>query len=387
MGKQERRKKFLKGPINRIVLKVGSGVIAAEEGGLRDDMVEAVVEDVLYLRERGTEVILVSSGAVACGMSILGIKERPSEIPKRQALAAVGQAHLIRTYEKYFFRHGLKVGQVLLTRRDVEHRTSYLNAKNAINALLSMGIVPIINENDTVMVEEIKFGDNDRLSALVAIMMDADFVLMLSTVDGLYTADPSCSSGATRIGVVDCSKEDPFTLCSLGGVSCYGTGGMLSKLQAISQLATSGIPAMVVKGERGIVKRVFDGEDVGTFFLPKEKKVVGKKKWIAFASHPTGKVVIDEGACVAIVNRGKSLLPSGVVDVEGSFDAGAVVSCVSVDGREVARGLTNYSSEELRKIKGLKTFEIERVLGYKTSDEVIHRDNMVVCEGLPVDSA
>ncbi|BAT71346.1 glutamate 5-kinase [Thermosulfidibacter takaii ABI70S6] len=377
---------MLHGNIKRIVLKVGSGVIAAPEGGLREDMVEAVVENVQFLKERGIEVILVSSGAVACGMSILGIKKKPSEIPKRQALASVGQAHLIRTYEKYFNRHGIYVGQVLLTRRDVEDRTGYLNAKNAINELLRMGIVPIINENDTVMVEEIKFGDNDRLSALVAIMMDADFVLMLSTVDGLYTADPSFDKEAKRISVVDCAKEDPFSLCCVDGVSAFGTGGMYSKLMAISQLASSGIPAMVVKGEKGIVKRVFEGEEVGTLFLPDEKRVMGKKKWIAFASHPSGKVVVDDGAYAAIVKGGKSLLPSGVVDVIGNFDVGAVVSCVTVDGREIARGLTNYSSEELKRIKGLKTFEIEKVLGYKTADEVIHRDNMVVCEGLAVNN-
>ena len=387
MGKEKKRRELLSRPLKRVLVKVGSGVIAELEGGLREDKVQDVVEDVIFLRERGIDVILVSSGAVACGMSILGIKRRPTEIPKKQALAAVGQAHLIRTYEKYFNRAGLNVGQVLLTKDDVENRKRYLNAKNAISELLKMGIVPIVNENDTVMVEEIKFGDNDRLSALVAIMMDVDFVFILSTVDGLYTADPTKDTGAKLISVVDCSREDPFAICSVGGSSFFGTGGMASKLVAVSQLASSGIPSIVAKGSKGIIRRILEGEEVGTLFLPVDKRVVGKKRWLAFATHPAGKLIIDDGAYVAITKRGKSLLPSGILDVEGRFDSGDVVSCVTVDGREVARGLTNYSSEELVRIKGHKTFEIEEILGYKTSDEVIHRDNLVVCEGLKVDTA
>ncbi len=381
MGKEERRRQLFSHPIRRVLVKVGSGVIASKEGGLREEKVEEVVDNLLFLRSKGVDVILVSSGAVACGMSILGIKKRPAEIPKRQALAAVGQAHLIRVYERYFDRAGVKVGQVLLTRDDVENRRRYLNAKNAINELLKMGIVPVINENDTVMVEEIKFGDNDRLSALVAIMMDVDLVIMLSTVEGLYTKNPSLK-GARLIGVVDCAKEDPFEICSVEGSSFWGTGGMESKLVAVSQLVSSGIPVVIAKGERGVVERILSGESVGTLFIPGRRRVSGKKRWLAFASHPAGRVIIDDGAYVAIVKGGKSLLPSGVIDVEGRFEVGDVISCCTVDGREVARGLSNYSSEELAKIKGLKTFEIEAVLGYKNSDEVIHRDNMVVCEGL-----
>ncbi len=386
MGKQKRRREFFSRRFKRVLVKVGSGVIASPDGGLNEEKVRDVVSNLLFLRETGADVILVSSGAVACGMSILGFKKRPTEIPKKQALAAVGQAHLIRIYERFFGEAGVRVGQVLLTRDDVENRRRYLNAKNTINELLKMGIVPIINENDTVMVEEIKFGDNDRLSALVAIMMDVDLVIMLSTVDGLFTCNPE-REGARLISVVDCSREDPLGMCVVEGASYYGTGGMESKLIAISQLTSSGIPAVIAKGERGIVERLLSGEDVGTLFLPGAKKVAGRKRWIAFASHPVGRLVIDDGACVALVKRGKSLLPSGVVSVEGRFDVGDVVSCVTVDGREVARGLVNYSSEELAKIKGLKTFEIEQVLGYKTSDEVIHRDNMVICEGLVLDTA
>ena len=386
MGKEKRAREILLSPIKRVLIKVGSGVIAAEEGGLNEDVVKTIVDEVFYLKGRGIDVILVSSGAVACGMSILGIKRRPAEIPKKQALAAVGQAHLIRTYERYFNKLGIHVGQVLLTREDVEHRKRFLNAKNAMEELIKMGIVPIVNENDTVMVEEIKFGDNDRLSALVAIMMDVDLVVMLSTVDGLYTEDPLTHGKAKKVKVVDCAKEDPFSICCVRGTSHYGTGGMASKLVAISQLASSGIPAVIAKGEAGVMRRLFSGELVGTVFIPSGRRVSGKKRWLAFATHPAGRIVIDEGACNAIVKGGKSLLPSGILDVEGKFEPGDVVSCVTPDGKEVARGLTNYSSEEIAKIKGLKTFEIESVLGYKHFDEVIHRDNMVICEGLLIDA-
>ncbi len=377
---------MLKTPIKRLVLKVGSGVIAEPEGGLNQDRIEEVVKEVLYLRDRGIEVILVSSGAIACGMSVLGLKKRPSEIPKRQALAAVGQAHLIMTYERFFEKFGVRVGQVLLTRDDVENRRRYLNAKNAITELLRMGIVPIINENDTVMVEEIKFGDNDRLSALVAIMMEADLLIMLSTVDGLYTADPTRNENAELIKVVDASELKNPDFCELKGCSYFGSGGMESKIIAISQVLASGIPAVIARGRSGVVRDLLEGKPVGTFFIPSDKKIMGKKKWLAFATHPSGKLVIDEGAYIAICKRGKSLLPSGIVDVEGSFDVGDVVSCVTVDGKEVARGLVNYPSKDVERIKGLKSSDIEDVLGYKHSDEVIHRDNMVVCEGLAIDA-
>lgn len=386
MGKQQKVRQMLKTPIKRLVLKVGSGVIAEPEGGLNQDRIEEVVKEVLYLRDRGIEVILVSSGAIACGMSVLGLKKRPSEIPKRQALAAVGQAHLIMTYERFFEKFGVRVGQVLLTRDDVENRRRYLNAKNAITELLRMGIVPIINENDTVMVEEIKFGDNDRLSALVAIMMEADLLIMLSTVDGLYTADPTRNENAELIKVVDASELKNPDFCELKGCSYFGSGGMESKIIAISQVLASGIPAVIARGRSGVVRDLLEGKPVGTFFIPSDKKIMGKKKWLAFATHPSGKLVIDEGAYIAICKRGKSLLPSGIVDVEGSFDVGDVVSCVTVDGKEVARGLVNYPSKDVERIKGLKSSDIEDVLGYKHSDEVIHRDNMVVCEGLAIDA-
>ncbi len=386
MGKRKKIRKILSSPIRRLLVKVGSGVIAEPEGGLNEKKIREIVEEIAYLKRSGVNVILVSSGAIACGMSILGIRKRPSEIPKRQALAAVGQAHLIRTYEKFFNNHGIKVGQVLLTRDDVEHRRRYLNAKNAITELLKMGIVPIINENDTVMVEEIKFGDNDKLSALVSIMMEVDLLVMLSTVDGLYTSDPSKDSKAELIEVVDAMDLQRPDFCTLKGCSYLGSGGMESKVMAISQVVASGIPAVIAKGRPDVLKDILKGEAVGTFFIPSEKRIMGKKRWIAFATHPSGKIIIDEGAYVAICKRGKSLLPSGVIDVEGKFDVGDVVSCVTVDGKEVARGLVNYPSHDLERIKGLKSSDIEGVLGYKHSDEVIHRDNMVICEGLSIDA-
>ncbi len=386
MGKQQKVKQILKTPIRRLILKVGSGVIAEPEGGLNQEKIEEIVREVVYLKDKGIEVILVSSGAIACGMSILGLKKRPSEIPKRQALAALGQAHLIMTYERFFEKFGMRVGQVLLTRDDVENRRRYLNAKNAITELLKMGIVPIINENDTVMVEEIKFGDNDRLSALVAIMMEADLLVMLSTVEGLYTADPLKDKKAELIKVVEASELQNPDFCDLRGCSYFGSGGMESKIIAISQVVATGIPAAIVKGRKGIVKDLLEGKPVGTFFIPSDRKIMGKKRWLAFATHPSGKLIIDDGAYFAICKRGKSLLPSGIIDVEGTFDVGDVVSCVTVDGKEVARGLVNYPSKDIERIKGLKSSDIENVLGYKHSDEVIHRDNMVICEGLAIDA-
>ena len=381
MGKEERRRRFFKEAlIKRILVKVGSGVIAAPQGGLNEKKVQDIVEEIVYLRNKGYEVILVSSGAIACGMAVLGISKRPGEIPLKQALASLGQAHLIRTYEKYFNRYGVYVGQVLLTRDDVESRRRFLNARNTIEALLNLGVVPIINENDAVMVEEIKFGDNDRLSALVAIMMDVDLVIMLSTVSGLYTKDPTKSEDAKLIKVVDCGGQELF-VCDINGKSFWGTGGMESKLLSIKQLSASGIPAIIAKGERGVLKRIIEGEEVGTFFFPSERKISARKRWIAFATHPGGKIHIDEGAYIALVKRGKSLLPSGIVDVEGDFGMGDVVSVV-YNGKEIARGLVNYSSDEIRRIKGCKSSEIEAILGYKQKDEVIHRDDMVISEGL-----
>lgn len=377
MGKEKEIKRIIS-EAKKVLIKIGSGVIASDEGVIKEEVVSGIIDDIAYLMETGREVIVVSSGAVACGMSIMGFKVKPSEIPKRQALASIGQAHLIRVYEKYALRRGFKVGQILLTREDIENRKRFINARNTIKELIKWKVIPVVNENDTVAVEEIKFGDNDKLASLVAIMMEVNLVIMLSTVGGLYTSNPLTDPDAKLIDIVDSRESFDISKYNLSGGSFFGTGGMYSKLLAIEQLMNAGIPAIITKGEPFAVRDVFEKRAFGTFFYPSVKRLPLRKMWIKVATNPAGKIVIDEGACKAIVGGGKSLLPSGVIDVEGDFDMGEVVACVDVRGVEVARGIVNYSSEEIRKIKGLRSSDIEEVLGYKHFDEVIHRDNLVI---------
>ena len=361
----------------RIVVKVGSGVVAHPHGGLREEVISQLAMDLAGLQSQGKEVILVSSGAVAAGMGVLGFKERPNSIPVKQACAAVGQAHLIWAYERHFEKCGQRVAQILLTRDDLEHRRRYLNARNTLFTILKMGVIPIINENDTVMVEEIKFGDNDNLSALVAMMGEADLLVILSTVNGLYTCNPS-KGGAQLISEVR-SINGELEHCQMTGTSPMGTGGMVSKIEAIKKVVASGIPAVIARGdEPKVLWRVLEGKEVGTFFLPREERLVGRKRWIGYTLQPVGALVIDDGAVRALVEGGKSLLPRGVLEVRGTFEMGDPVSCVTRENKEVARGLVNYSSHEIEQIKGLHSSEIERVLGYHHSPEVIHRDNLVV---------
>ena len=370
------REKYLKG-CRRLVVKVGSGVIAHPRGGLREEVISNLALDLSDLRNQGVEVILVSSGAVAAGMGVLGFSDRPRSIPVKQACAAVGQAHLIWAYERHFERWGQKVAQVLLTRDDLEHRRRYLNARNTLYSILNLGVIPIINENDTVMVEEIKFGDNDNLSALVAMMAEADLLVLLSTVDGLYTRDPARGDACLLREVRSINGE--LERCDVKGLSPVGTGGMASKVEAIKKVVASGIPALIARGdEPRVLGRILEGEEVGTFFFPREERLVVKKRWIGYTLHPLGTLVIDDGAVEALVKKGKSLLPRGVLEVKGTFDMGDPVSCVDVRGKEVARGLVNYSSTEIEKIKGVHSSQIQEVLGYHHSDEVIHRDNLVV---------
>jgi len=370
------RPKYLK-KCKRLVVKVGSGVIAHAQGGLKDNVISSLSMDLAELRGRGLEVIVISSGAVAAGMGALGISGRPATIPVSQACAAVGQAYLIWAYERAFERWGQKVAQVLLTRDDLEHRRRYLNARNTLFALLKMGVIPIVNENDTVMVEEIKFGDNDLLSALVAMMAEADLMVVLSTVEGLYTCDPSKEEALFISEVKNINGE--ITSCEMEGVSSLGKGGMTAKIDAIKRVVASGIPAVIAKGDESkVLHRLLAGEEIGTFFVPREEKLGVKKRLIGYTLHPSGMLVIDNGAAEALVRKGKSLLPRGVLEVRGQFGMGDLVSCVTKDGKEEARGLVNYSSEEIEKIKGLHSSQIQDVLGYQHSHEVIHRDNLVV---------
>ena len=366
------------GRVRRLVVKVGSGLVTAPGAGAVPERIGALAGEIASVRE-GRHVVLVTSGAIATGMARLGLGERPRSIPDKQAAAAVGQSALMWQYEAAFGRHGIPVGQVLLTAQDIGDRARYLNAKNTLLALLRFGVLPIVNENDTVAVEEIKVGDNDNLSALVASLIDADLLVLLTDVDGLYTDDPTLNARAKKLDTVDAVTDEIARLARdrADGVS---VGGMVTKLQAARKAAAAGVPMVIADGrEPGVLRRLLAGEPVGTYFAPKADRLAARKRWIAFAVPPQGRLTVDAGALAALTQRGKSLLPSGVVEVEGDFSSGEVVAVVGGSGhREFARGVVNFDAAELRKIRGVKTKEIEARLGYKSFDEVIHRDNLVI---------
>jgi glutamate 5-kinase len=363
----------------RIVVKVGSGVLTAARG-LNLEVMRAIGGEICSLSDRGIESILVSSGAMASGLRKIGLAKRPEEIPKRQAIAAVGQAGLILEYERIFERFGKKVAQILLTGDDLGNRKRYLNARNTLNTLLSWKIVPIINENDTVMVEEIKFGDNDNLAAMITLLMDADLLINLTDIDGLYTKDPRSFPDAELIPKVSVIKKDLEKLASaIPGT--LGTGGMLSKIKAARKVTASGVPMVIANGGKAeIITRILSGEPEGTFFVPETERLPRRKCWIGFTLKPKGIILIDDGAAGAVRERGKSLLPSGVVGVEGEFGVGSPVEVKQLLGEHIGTGLVNYSAADIRKIMGLKSDMIMERLGEKPYDEVIHRDNLVVVQ-------
>ncbi len=370
------RNKHLK-QARRIVVKVGSGVLTAKTG-LNLPAIRTISRQISTLMDGGREVVLVSSGAMASGMKKIGLAKRPVEIPKRQAIAAVGQAGLIQEYETAFGQFQKKVAQVLLTRDDLCDRKRYLNARNTLHTLLSWKVVPIINENDTVAVEELKFGDNDNLAAMITLLMDADILINLTDIDGLYTKDPRVHADAELIPVVDSISRGIERLASdIPGA--LGTGGMLSKIRAAKKVTRSGIPMIIARGEKeNILGALFSGADHGTFFVPEQNRLPSRKGWIAFTLKPQGELTIDDGAAQAILTNGKSLLPIGITDVRGDFSVGACVEFFDRNETKLGIGLVNYSAADIRKIKGLKSSEIEPRIGYKPYDEVIHRDNLTL---------
>jgi glutamate 5-kinase len=366
------------GRIRRLVVKVGSGLITTRQVGVDDQRVAALAADIAAAR-RDHEVVLVTSGAIVTGMARLGLAERPRTIPEKQAAAAVGQSALMWHYEAAFKRHDVPVGQVLLTAQDISDRARYLNARNTLGTLLELSVLPIVNENDTVAVDEIKVGDNDNLSALVASLIDADLLVLLTDVDGLYTANPSASPDARKIDTVEAITDDILRLV-WDRSETVSIGGMATKLEAAQKAAAAGIPMVIASGRQdGVLARLLAGESVGTYFAPRADPLAARKRWIAFAVPPQGRLTVDAGALRALRDEGRSLLPSGVVEVEGDFAAGEVVAVVGqLDGRELGRGLVNFDAGELRKIRGAKTRQIEERLGYRSVDEVIHRDNLVI---------
>lgn len=377
--KQISRKELL-GTVRRAVVKVGSGVLTKKDG-LNTRVINELSKDICTLREKGIEIILVSSGAIASGLKKVGLSKRPESLSQQQALAATGQSSLMMAYEKGFGRHGVKVAQILLTRDDLTHRGRYLNARNTVFALLAWKIVPIINENDTVVVDEIKFGDNDNLSAMVTNLTDAHLLVNLTDIDGLYDKDPRIHKDARLIRVVDgMSKKVVKYAGSIPGF--LGRGGMASKIKAGQKVALKGVPAIIANGFKGgVLRRLFQGEDEGTLFLPQDSRLCSRKHWIAFTKSPKGEVVVDRGAEQALIRGGKSLLPSGIIGVRGRFSMGDAVVLLNEDATELAVGLANYDSADIQKIKGAKSSEIESLLGFKHDDDVIHRDNMVITNG------
>lgn len=359
------------------MVKVGSNVLTGHDG-LHLEAISSITNQICGLLDQGKQIILVSSGAMASGMKKMGFARRPEAIPKRQAVAAVGQAGLIREWEKAFSRFDRKVSQILLTSDDLTSRKRYLNARNTLNTLLEWQVVPIINENDTIMVEEIKLGDNDNLAAMIALLLDADIFYNLTDIDGLYDKDPRVCPDAKLIPkVATYSKQIEKFAGDIPGA--LGTGGMLSKIKAARKVTGSGIPMVIAAGMRpNVLAELMAGEAIGTFFEPRENKLNRKKCWIGYTVNTQGTLRVDGGAAKALLDRGKSLLPSGIVDVQGQFPVGAAVAVSTTRDRLIGNGLVNYNANEIRIIRGLKTSQIKSRLGQKTYDEVIHRDNLVI---------
>jgi glutamate 5-kinase len=357
----------------RLLVKVGSSSLTDARGALDPSRVERLVEALAAVRERGQDVVLVSSGAMAAGMKPLKMKRRPADLASKQAAASVGQSLLVGHYGTYFARHGLTVGQVLLTVEDVARQDHYRNALRTFTRLLELGVVPIVNENDTVATHEIRFGDNDRLAALVAHLVGADALVLLSDVDSLYTAHPG-TPGAAKIALVE--DIDDLDVDTFTAGAAIGTGGMTTKLQAARIATASGIP--VVLGAADQAAGVLAGESVGTLFLPTGKRRARKLMWLAYASITQGDLVLDAGAVKAVTERKASLLPAGIVEVRGQFDAGDPVKLVSETGQVVARGLVNFDSDELPAMIGRSTRELAESLGEHFDREVVHRDDLIL---------
>ncbi|MDQ7783599.1 MAG: glutamate 5-kinase [Desulfomonilaceae bacterium] len=365
--------------VRRIVLKLGSSVVTTEDG-LDYKIIGGLVDDVSRYKKLGKEFIIVSSGAVAAGVRHMKLKEGARTIPQKQAAASVGQSRLMAVYEEAFGLHGIRVAQMLLTKDDLSHRRRHLNARNTLTTLLSWGVVPIVNENDTVMVEEIKLGDNDNLSALVAALADADLLITLTDMEGFMDCDPRSNSDACLIPLVEDITPDVRRLAGANS-SGPGRGGMASKLEAASKVRLFGIPMIIAKGKSPhIIPRIMEADLCGTLVLPSKERMSSRKHWIRYNLEPEGELEIDGGAARALCSSGKSLLPIGVIGVQGHFEHGAAVTVRDSDGNKLAIGLINYSSEEMLRIMGHQTAEIDWILGYHRNDEAIHVDNLVLLE-------
>ena len=362
---------------HRLVIKVGSALVTSNGEGLDLVAISDWARQIAELRETGKQAILVSSGAIACGLQRLGWRKRPSAVHELQAAAAVGQMGLAQVYERAFARYHLHTAQILLTHDDLADRKRYLNARSTLSTLLQFGVVPIINENDTVVTDEIKFGDNDTLGALVANLVEADCLIILTDQQGLFTADPRKNPGATLISEAQAGL--PALEAMAGGCGTqFGKGGMITKVVAAKRAARSGAHTVIASGHvSDVILRLARGEPLGTLLVSETQPLTARKQWLADHLQLNGKLILDSGAIRAL-KEGKSLLPIGVLMVQGDFERGAAVACVSSEGEEVARGLTNYGSSDSRRIARHASQDIEEILGYIDEPEIIHRDNLIL---------
>ena len=363
----------------RIVIKVGTSTITYANGKRNFSQIDRLAREISDLQNQGKEMILVTSGAVAVGVDRMGLPGKPKTIPGKQAAAAVGQGVIMHTYEKFFADYGQIVAQVLITKTEAIDRHRYTNTRNTFMELMRQRVIPIVNENDVVALDELKIGDNDNMSALVAGIVDADLVIILSDVDGLYTANPQTHPDAVIVPEV--AEITPEIEASAGGVgSARGTGGMATKIQAAKAATSSGIHLVIASGtEKNAITRVLQGEELGTLFVSRENRLQFRKRWLAFGAKIAGSIVVDDGCAKAIRKAGGcSILPAGVFAVQGEFLPGSTVSVIDKDAHELARGLVHYSSAELELIKGCNSGEIANILGHKNFDEVIHRDDLVI---------
>ena len=360
-----------------LVIKIGSALITNNGTGLDLNAINSWAQQLAELAANGRRILLVSSGAIACGMQQLGWQKRPGSIPELQAAAAVGQMGLAQTYQQAFGAHGIRTAQILLTHEDLADRTRYLNARATISTLLDLGVLPIINENDTVATDEIRFGDNDTLGALVANLIEADALVILTDQEGLYTADPRKDPSATLVQQ-GAAGDEQYERMAGGSGTHVGTGGMITKIWAAKRAARSGAHTVIASGRApNALPRLLQGEQLGTLLIANQPPLAARKQWLADHLQLAGRIQLDAGASKAL-RAGSSLLPVGVTQVDGEFERGAVVACLDEAGNEIARGLSNYASSEARRIAGCPSSEIEQRLGYLDAPELIHRDNLVI---------
>ena len=374
----DRKKLFSK--FGRVVVKLGTRILTTPKRRFDRKNVNRIVCEIAALKDCGIEIVIVSSGAIAAGMGRMDFSQRPGSIPQLQALAAIGQNILVHNYKLLFKKHGIAVGQVLLTVDDFNDRRRYVHVQNAMESLLGMGAIPIVNENDSVGIEEVKVGDNDNLSSYVTLMINADLLVLFSDVEGLFTDNPRNQLKKPEL-IYTVRKITPeLEGFSTGKAGVDGIGGMTTKLEAAERVTRAGESVVIAHGKKHRLMDIIEGKPVGTFFMPFSERMVSRKRWISLTAKTNGTIVVDDGAKRAIIRGGKSLLPSGIADVKGKFREGDVVKILNSNREEIGRGLTAYSSDEILKIMGKKSTEISGILGYHTGDEIIHRNNMVVAQ-------